>query len=333
MPDDSLSIAEGALAPWAGARSEYFTGLQAGVAELGGFYVRHPVEVAQGQGQEARPLRLGHQAGPCHATGTVSAASAPTRRIFEGIVPWLQRRHGEAESDWSREQIEQYMREVACPDCDGARLKPESLAVTVGGRNIYELCSLSISSRRGGDGEPRAQRPGAHDRRPGLQGSARADAVPARRGARLPVARPLGRHALGRRGAAHPPGQPDRQRAGGRALRPRRALHRPAPARQPAADRHAAAPARPGQHGHRGGARRGDHPRRRLRGRHRARGGGARRHRRPRRPGHRPRRPAHQQGVHHRPVPLRASAPSRCPPAAAPGPARWSPSAAPGSTT
>ena len=66
--------------------------------------------------------------------------------MFEGIIPWLQRRHGEAESDWSREQIEQYMREVDCPACHGARLKPESLAVTVGGRNIYELCSLSISN-------------------------------------------------------------------------------------------------------------------------------------------------------------------------------------------
>ena len=65
---------------------------------------------------------------------------------YEGIIPWLQRRHGESESDWSREQIEQYMREVDCPECKGARLKPESLAVTVGGRNIYELCSLSIAA-------------------------------------------------------------------------------------------------------------------------------------------------------------------------------------------
>ena len=64
---------------------------------------------------------------------------------YEGIVPWLGRRHGEAESEWSREQIEQYMREVACPACGGARLKPESLAVTVGGMSIYELCSLSIT--------------------------------------------------------------------------------------------------------------------------------------------------------------------------------------------
>ena len=64
---------------------------------------------------------------------------------YEGIVPWLGRRHGEAESEWSREQIEQYMREVDCPACGGARLKPESLAVTVGGMSIYELCSLSIT--------------------------------------------------------------------------------------------------------------------------------------------------------------------------------------------
>ena len=64
VPDDSLSLADGALAPWAGARSEYFTGLQAGVAELGGFSFDDPVEVAQGQGQEARPLRHRQPDGP-----------------------------------------------------------------------------------------------------------------------------------------------------------------------------------------------------------------------------------------------------------------------------
>src|SRR5690606_32368185 len=64
---------------------------------------------------------------------------------YEGVIPWLERRHSDAESDWSREQIESYMREVPCPACGGARLKPESLAVTVGGRNIFELCDLSIA--------------------------------------------------------------------------------------------------------------------------------------------------------------------------------------------
>ncbi len=64
---------------------------------------------------------------------------------FEGIVPWLQRRHADSDSDPVREWAETFMREVPCPTCHGARLKPESLAVTVGGRNIFELCSLSVT--------------------------------------------------------------------------------------------------------------------------------------------------------------------------------------------
>jgi excinuclease ABC subunit A len=145
VPDDSLSLAEGALAPWAGARSEYFTGLQAGVAELGGFDFDAPWKSLRAKdkklvlyGSPTKPIRVTYK----NRFGRKRSYEA----IFEGIVPWLQRRHGESESDWSREQIEQYMREVDCPACHGARLKPESLAVTVGGRNIYELCSLPISS-------------------------------------------------------------------------------------------------------------------------------------------------------------------------------------------
>ena len=142
----------------------------------------------------------------CYGTGTRAVHVTYKNRFnrtrsyeadYEGIIPWLQRRHGESESDWSREQIEQYMREVDCPECNGARLKPESLAVTVGGRNIYELCSLSIeaavdviSGLELSDREHMIARPG-------LQGSARAHAVPARRRAGLPVAGPLGGHALG----------------------------------------------------------------------------------------------------------------------------------------
>jgi excinuclease ABC subunit A len=143
VPDDSLSLADGALAPWAGARSEYFSGLQAGVAEFGGFSVTTPWKSLKAKdkklilyGTGTRPVHIRYK-NRFNRTRSYEA-------LFEGIIPWLQRRHGEAESDWSREQIEQYMREVDCPTCHGARLKPESLAVTVGGRNIYELCSLSI---------------------------------------------------------------------------------------------------------------------------------------------------------------------------------------------
>ena len=63
---------------------------------------------------------------------------------YEGVIPWLNRRREGAESDWSREQYEGYMREVPCQQCGGARLKPSTLAVTVGGRNISEICDMAI---------------------------------------------------------------------------------------------------------------------------------------------------------------------------------------------
>ena len=63
---------------------------------------------------------------------------------YEGVIPWIKRRHEGAESDWSREQYEGYMREVPCTVCGGARLKPETLAVTINDRNIAEVCDLSI---------------------------------------------------------------------------------------------------------------------------------------------------------------------------------------------
>ena len=145
VPDDSLSLAEGALAPWASARSEYFTGLQAGVAEFGGFSVDTPWKKLKAKDKKLVLYGTGSKA--VHVTYKNRFNRTRSYEAhYEGIVTWLQRRHGEAESDWSREQIEGFMREVDCPECGGARLKPESLAVTVGGRNIYELCSLSISA-------------------------------------------------------------------------------------------------------------------------------------------------------------------------------------------
>ena len=64
---------------------------------------------------------------------------------FEGVVPFVKRRHSETDSEWSRERYEGYMREVPCPECGGARLKPESLAVLVGGQSISDVCALAIA--------------------------------------------------------------------------------------------------------------------------------------------------------------------------------------------
>ena len=63
---------------------------------------------------------------------------------YEGVIPWIKRRHADAESDWTREQFETYMREVACPVCEGARLKPSTLAVTINDKHIAEVCDMSI---------------------------------------------------------------------------------------------------------------------------------------------------------------------------------------------
>ena len=144
MPDPSLSIEDGVIAPWASARSEYFSGILIGLAEVGGFSVVTPWKRLKPK--DRKLVLYGSQGKPVH----IQYKNRFGRRRsynsqFEGIVPWLTRRHSDAESDYSREQVEQYMREVDCPDCRGARLKPETLAITIGGMNIYELCSLSIA--------------------------------------------------------------------------------------------------------------------------------------------------------------------------------------------
>lgn len=143
VPDPTKSLAEGALAPWSGARSEYFKRAVEAVAELGGFSVGDPWEklveadrklVLYGAGETQIHLRYRNRYGRQRSFHT----------HYEGIVPWLRRRHAEAESDFLRDNLEGYLREVPCPTCGGARLKPESLAVTVGGLSIFELCSLPI---------------------------------------------------------------------------------------------------------------------------------------------------------------------------------------------
>jgi excinuclease ABC subunit A len=144
IPDPSLSIEQGAVAPWASARSEYFSGILNGLAEVGGFSVDTPWKRLKAK--DRKVVLYGSSGKPVHVQykNRFGRRRSYTAQ-FEGIVPWLTRRHSDAESDYSREQVEQYMREVDCPDCKGARLKPESLSVTVGGMNIHELCSLSIA--------------------------------------------------------------------------------------------------------------------------------------------------------------------------------------------
>ncbi|HJQ01021.1 MAG TPA: excinuclease ABC subunit UvrA [Jatrophihabitans sp.] len=143
VPDPEQSLAGGAIAPWAtGQNNEYFLRLLEGLADQFGFSVhtrwdRLPVRaqkaVLHGSTEQVH-VRYKNRYG----------RERSYYASYEGVIPWLERRHAETDSDWTREKYEGYMREVDCPTCGGTRLKPEILAVTVAGRSIAEVCALSI---------------------------------------------------------------------------------------------------------------------------------------------------------------------------------------------
>ena len=183
---------------------------------------------------------------------------------------------GETESVTVREELGKYRGMRRCPECDGARLNVSARNVHVGGRSLPEISRLSVADAMAHYSELSDHRLARRNRGTHHQGSRRPPALPRRRGTRLPHARSQRRDPVRRRSAAHPAGQPGRLRAHRRAVHPRRALHRAAPARQPAPAGDAAAAARPGQHGDRRRARPGGHPVRGLRAGPRSRCGRAR---------------------------------------------------------
>jgi excinuclease ABC subunit A len=146
VPDPSLSLAEGAILPWSTSASNYYDQMTQAIAERYEIDLDTPWDDLEEDAQD------------CFLFGTngdriyVSYRNRYGRRrsyttSFEGIVPNLERRYKETDSDYVREKIEEYMSVVPCPDCGGARLRPESLAVKVGGLGIHEVTALS--ARRG----------------------------------------------------------------------------------------------------------------------------------------------------------------------------------------
>ena len=143
VPDESKSLAEGAIAPWSGGHiSDYFERLIQALGEALGFRMDTPWAKLPAKARQALLRGYDLQVHVRYKNRYGRERSYYT--TFEGVIPWVERRHAEAESDSSREKFAGYMREVPCPSCHGARLKPVSLAVTVDGRSIAELCALPI---------------------------------------------------------------------------------------------------------------------------------------------------------------------------------------------
>jgi excinuclease ABC subunit A len=142
--DPDLSLSEGVLLPWAGSTSTYYEQIIQAIADkyeldLDSPWRELPQKVRdifiEGTGGERIYVSYRNRYGRTRSYMT----------SFEGIVKYLERRYRETDSDFIRQRIEEYMSEIPCPACGGARLKPQSLAVTVGGLSVHEMSLLSVN--------------------------------------------------------------------------------------------------------------------------------------------------------------------------------------------
>jgi excinuclease ABC subunit A len=144
VPDEEKSLDDGALHPWShGHTRDYFGRLIGALADALGFRTDIPWA---GLPQRAKKALLhGHRTQIEVRYRNRYGRERAYTTAFEGVVPFVKRRHQEAETDSSRERFEGYMREVPCPTCEGTRLKPIVLAVTMQGKSIAEISAMSIS--------------------------------------------------------------------------------------------------------------------------------------------------------------------------------------------
>ena len=146
IPNHRLTIAEGAIRPWAWGRQErwYLRRLQA-VADAYGFSLDTPW---QDLGEPEKQLLLYGAEEDERFVVRMGRGGRKVQSKFEGVIPNLQRRYHETDSQFLKREIEKYMREQLCPDCEGARLKPEVLAVKVAGRSIVDVANISIGDAK-----------------------------------------------------------------------------------------------------------------------------------------------------------------------------------------
>ena len=142
VPEEHVSLREGAIAPWAKSTSPYYAQTLEALGKVYGF---KPGDRWRDIPEDAKKAIL-------YGTGSKEIAfqyddglrSYKTTKTFEGVIPNLERRWKETDSAWSREEIERYMADSPCPACHGARLKPEALAVKIGGLHISQVSDMSI---------------------------------------------------------------------------------------------------------------------------------------------------------------------------------------------
>ncbi|NUP73340.1 MAG: excinuclease ABC subunit UvrA [Sinomonas sp.] len=144
VPDPELSLGEGAIAPWSlgTATQEYWTRLLEGLSDELGFSMNTPWHSLPQYARDAVLYGKDHKVVVQYRNRFGRERKYSTG--FEGAVSYIQRKHGETESDYARDRYAEYMREIPCPECGGARLNPASLSVLVGGKSIAAVCALPL---------------------------------------------------------------------------------------------------------------------------------------------------------------------------------------------
>ena len=142
VPDDSATLRGGAIAPWAKSTSPYYAQTLEGLGRVYGFKLADRWHDLSDEAREAILRGTGER--KVEFTYDDGLRSYKTSKTFEGVIPNLQRRWKETDSAWMREEIERFMSATPCPACAGYRLKPEALAVKVGGLHIGQVTEMSI---------------------------------------------------------------------------------------------------------------------------------------------------------------------------------------------
>src|SRR5436190_4212801 len=147
VPDESVSLKNGAIAPWAKSSSPYYLQTLEALAKHYKFSMNEPWEDLP---KKARDVIL-HGSGDevIKFTYDDGMRRYDTKKEFEGVIPNMDRRYGETDSAWVQEDLEKFQAEAPCEVCNGYRLKPEALSVKIGGLHISQVCEQSIRDADG----------------------------------------------------------------------------------------------------------------------------------------------------------------------------------------
>jgi excinuclease ABC subunit A len=146
VPDEGKSLADGAIRPWANSTSPYYRQTLDSLAKHFGISMRTPFRDLPEEARNA--ILYGTGDAPVTMEYDDGLRSYKTKKPFEGVLPNMQRRWRETESAWVREELERYQNVYPCPVCEGARLKPEALAVKIAGLHVAQVSRLSITGAR-----------------------------------------------------------------------------------------------------------------------------------------------------------------------------------------